>query len=191
MPRYDDPYRRGYPMAPDWGRPHPLDPNWADGEYHGMRMQRQPGHGAYGFHRQMRERDLQGYGGFDGIYYEGPGQYDSAGVYRHPYFEGRLQHGRSHDVTAMGGYDAVYRHVENGGVHRDTRYLRQYNAESPALRGRGGYDRSYGHAPAGGRDGELTRPDIYGARTDERGYNGYNRGGFAPGQGTPGLDPRK
>ena len=190
MRRYDDPYRRGYPMGPEWGRPHPQDPNWADGEYHGMRMQRQPGHGAYGFHRQMRENDLQGYGGFDGIYDEGPGEYDRQGVYHHPYFRGELHHGRSAEVTRA-GYDAVYRHVENGGVHHDTRYLRQYNSESPALRGRGGYDRSYGNAPRGGRDGELTRPDLRGGRTDERGYAGYNRGGFAPGPGAQGLDPRK
>ena len=61
MRHYDDPYRRGYPMTPEWGRPHPLDPNWADGEYHGNRMRAQPGHGAYGFHRQVHEHDLQGY----------------------------------------------------------------------------------------------------------------------------------
>lgn len=189
MPRrQQDPYKRGYDMAPDWGRPHALDPNWADGEYHGLRMQYQPGHAAYGFHRQTRERDLQGYGGFDGIYDEGPGEYDRGGVFRHPYFQGRLQHGRSAEIT-RGGYDAVYRHVENGGVRGDSEYLRQYNAESPALRQ--GQHRNYGWAPAGPREGELTRPDIRGEGTDERGYSGYNRGGFAPEQGTPGLDPRK
>lgn len=189
MRHYDDPYRRGYPMGPEWGRPHPQDPNWADGEYHGMRMRRQPGHGAYGLHRLTHEHDLQGYGGFDGIYDEGPGTYDPQGVYHHPYFRGRLQHGRSAEVT-RGGYDAVFRHVENGGVRGDTRYLRQYNSDSPALRGRGGYDRGYGWAPAGGREGGLARPGPNG-RTNERGYAGYNRGGFAPEQGTPGLDPRK
>ena len=183
MRRYDDPYRRGYSMDPDWGRPHPLDPNWADGEYHGMRMQRQPGHAAYGFHRQVRENDLQGYGGFDGIYDEGPGRYNREGQFQHPYFHGQMQHPRSQPLR----YDAGMRHVEDGGVRGDTRYLRQYNAQSPMLRG-GGYDRGYGWAPAGGREGELTRPDLRGERTDERGYAGYNRGGFAAEQG-PGLDP--
>ncbi len=190
MPRYDDPYKGGYPMGPEWGRPHHLDPNWRDGEYHGMRMQRDHEHGAYGFHRQMHERDLQGYGGFDGIYDEGPGGYRADGIYEHPYFRGRVRHGRSQAVM-MEGYDAVYRHVENGGVHRDTRYLRQYNSASPMLRQGGGYDRGYGWAPAGGRDGELTRPGLRGERTDERGYAGYNRGGFAPERGGPGMDPRK
>jgi hypothetical protein len=156
MPRYDDPYKGGYPMGPEWGRPHHLDPNWRDGEYHGMRMRRDHEHGAYGFLRQMHEGDLQGHGGFDGIYDEGPGGYGADGIYEHPYFRGRVRHGRSADVT-RGGYDAVYRHVENGGVPRDLRYLRQYNSASPMLRQGGGYDRGYGWAPAGGREGELTR----------------------------------
>ena len=56
----EDPYRRGYPMGPEWGRPHTMDPNWADGEYHGQRMEWHHDEAAYGFHRQTRERDLQG-----------------------------------------------------------------------------------------------------------------------------------
>lgn len=189
MPRRDhDPYKRGYPMAPEWGRPS-LDPNWKDGEYHGLRMRYDHRQAAYGFHRQSREADLQGYGGFDGIYDEGPGTYDRAGVFRHPYFQGRLQHGSTAPLAA-GTADSEFRHVEDGGVRADNEYLRQYNADSPALQAGGG-DRGFGHAPAGAGEGELTRPDLRAEGTDERGYAGYNQGGFAPEQGSPGLDPRK
>jgi hypothetical protein len=184
MKRYDDPYFRGYPMGPQWGSPH-RDPNWHDGEYHGNRMDRNPGQAAYGFHRQMRERDLQGYGGFDGIYDEGPGSYNREGQFQHPYFQGQMQHPRSRPER----YDAGMRHVEDGGVRHDTRFLRQYNAASPGLQR--GYDRGYGWAPAGGREGGFTNPGPRGRETNERGYAGYNRGGFAPGQGTASLDPRK
>ena len=186
MARYDDPFRRGYPMGPEWGRPHPMDPNWADGAYHGHRMGWDHRQAAYGFHRQTRERDLQGYGGFDGIYDEGTGSYEN-GFFRHPYFEGHMQHPRSQPER----YDAGMRHMEDGGVRRDTRYLRQYNSQSPMLRGGGGYDRGYGWAPGSPREGELTNPQLRGRPTNERGYAGYNRGGFAPEPGPVGLNPRK
>lgn len=190
MRRYHDPYLREYPMGPEWGRPHPLDPNWRDGEYHGMRMEYSHRHGAYGFHRRTHEDDLLGYGGFDGLYDEGPGAFDREGMYRHPYFRGRVTHGHSGHVTHA-GYDAEFRHVEDGGVRGDVRYLRQYNAESPMLRG-GRYDRGYGWAPAGPGEGGLTRPDLRRAHIDEQRYAGYNTGGFAPQeQGMPGLDRRK
>lgn len=185
MRRYDDPYFGGYPMGPQWGQPH-RDPNWHDGQYHGTRMGWNHRQGAYGTHRQMRERDLQGYGGFDGIYDEGTGSYNAEGQFDHPYFHGRMQHPRSRPQ----GYDAGMRHVQDGGVRGDTRYLRQYNAQSPGLRGAGGYDRGYGWAPSGPREGSFTNPDVRG-RTDERRYAGYNRGGFAPEGGPVGLDPGK
>ena len=184
MKRYDDPYFRGYPMGPEWGRPHPMDPNWSDGEYHGNRMDGSHRQGAYGSHRRVREHDLQGYGGFDGIYDEGPGAYNREGQFEHPYFQGRMQHPRSRPVRP--GYDASMRYAQDGGVRNDTRFLRQYNAQSPELRG--GYDRGYGWAPAGPREGGYTTPAARG-RTDERNYAGYNRGGFAPQPGGPGLNP--
>lgn len=186
MKRYDDPYFRGYPMGPEWGRPHPMDPNWHDGEYHGQRMGWDHRQAGYGFHRRMREQDLQGYGGFDGIYDEGTGSYNAEGQFDHPYFHGRMEHPRTRPMTL--GYDAGMRHVEDGGVRGDASYLRQYNANSPMLRGGGGYDRGFGWAPAGHREGGFTNPGPRGRPTDERGYAGYNRGGFAPEQG-PGLDP--
>lgn len=187
MKHYDDPYVRGYPMGPQWGRPQ-RDPNWHDGEYHGGRMEWSHDQGAYGFHRAQHPYDLQGYGGVDGIYDEGRGHYNASGQFEHPYFNGRMNHPRSQPLRS--GYDAGMRHVEDGGVRGDTRYLRQYNANSPMLRG-GGYDRGYGWAPAGEREGGLTDPGQRSRGTNERGYAGYNRGGFAPQRGGPGLDPRK
>lgn len=183
----EDPYRRGYPMGPEWGERHAMDPNWRDGDYHGQRMEWRHGEGAYGFHRQTRERDLQGYGGFDGIYDEGPGAYNREGQYEHPFFQGRMSHPRS----APRGDDAGMQHPEaGGGVRGDARFVRQYNAHSPALRQGGGYDRGYGWAPTGPREGDFVNPAMRG-RPDERGYAGYNRGGFAPQPGPPGTDPRK
>lgn len=186
----EDPYRRGYPMGPEWGELHSMDPNWRGGGYSGQRMDWRHGQAAYGFHRQTRERDLQGYGGFDGIYDEGPGRYNAEGQYEHPYFHGRMQHPSSAPMRRGYDYDAGMRPREgDGGVRGDARFVRQYNAHSPALRQGGGYDRGYGWAPSGPREGGFG-PGVRG-RTDERGYAGYNRGGFAPGQGPAGVDPRK
>lgn len=187
MRKHADPYARGYPMGPEWGQPHRLDPNWHDGEYHGSRMEWSHDQGAYGYHRQMHPHDLQGHGGFDGIYDEGPGWYNREGQHEHPYFRGEMRHPRS--APPRHGYDAGMRHVEDGGVRRDTRYLRQYNAASPMLRG--GYDRGFGWAPGGRGEGGLADPGGRNRGTDERRYAGYNRGGFAPSPGGPGLDPRK
>lgn len=184
MSRYDDPYFSGYPMGPEWGRPH-RDPNWHDGEYHGNRMEWNHRQGAYGFHRRQHEHDLQGHGGFDGIYDEGTGRYNRDGQFDHPYFHGQTRHPRSRPQ----GYDAGFRPNEGGGVRGDTRFLRHYNAHSPGLRG-GGYDRGFGWAPGGPREGGFTPPGPRGRGTDERGYAGYNRGGFAPQQGPP-LNPRR
>ncbi|HEU0014296.1 MAG TPA: hypothetical protein VFQ45_11465 [Longimicrobium sp.] len=184
MPRYDDPYRRGYEMGPQWGRPHPLDPNWSDGDYHGQRMGWDHRQGAYGFLRQHREHDLGGHGGFDGRYDEPEGRYGRDGLWRHPMDAGRVEHPHSRHLP----YDRDLRRVEDGGVRAGNQYLRQYNANSPELRR--GYDRGYGWAPGPSGEGRLTRAGLRGD-TRERGYAGYNRGGFAEGGGAPGLDPRK
>ena len=184
MKRYDDPYFRGYPMGPEWGRPH-RDPNWHDGEYHGNRMEWSHRQGAYGFHRQQHEHDLQGHGGFDGIYDEGSGWYNREGQFDHSSFHGQTQHPRSRPR----GYDDGMRHLEDGGVRGDARYLRQYNAQSPGLDG-GSHGRGFGWAPAGPREAGFT-PGLPGRETDERRYAGYNRGGFAPEQGPAPLNPRR
>lgn len=186
MSRYDDPYYRGFPMGPQWGRPHPLDPNWADGEYHGQRMNPDRHNAAYGWYRQAHERDLQSHGGFDGIYDEGQGSFDQGGIHHHAMYGGRVQRPRTQAIPRHGRYDAQFRHVENGGVQRDTRYLGQYNRNSVALRYGSEYDRGYGQAPGPRGEGRYI-PDSVRAGTNERGYNGYNRGGFAPPNG---LDPR-
>ncbi len=77
-----DEHLRGFPMDPAWERDQP-DPNWSGGAYHGMRMRPSGRQAAYGFHRLVRERDLGGYGGFHGLYDEGPGGFDAAGAFRH------------------------------------------------------------------------------------------------------------
>jgi hypothetical protein len=187
MRHYDDPYYRGFPMGPQWGRPHPLDPNWADGEYHGQRMEFDHRHGAYGWYRRAHERDLQSSGGFDGIYDEGDGRYDAHGIYHHPMYHGRVQQPRTRGMPRDYRYDAQYRHVENGGVRRDSRFLGQYNRNSVGLRYGSEYDRGYGHAPGARGEGRFVPPSAR-ANPNERGYAGYNRGGFAPSRG---LDPRK
>lgn len=171
-------------MGPQWGEPHSLDPNWRDGEYHGHRMRLRPAAGAYGWHRAHHAYDLGGHGGFDGLYDEGPGWYDRAGQYHHPSIDQHEWHVRRGGPRA---YDGWARHVEDGGVRGDAQYLRQYNAASPMLRG--GYDRGYGWAPAG-RERAGPGPRRLRRPMDERGYAGYNRGGFAQEQ-RPGLDPRK
>jgi len=161
MRRQDkDPYLPGYPMRPEWGEPHPRDPNWRDGEYHGHRLHYDHRYGAYGMHRREHEYDLGGHGGFDGIYDEGPGGFDRHGVYHHPYFQGRVRH--PHSERAAPHYDLEYRHELVGGIRRDTRYLRQYNAHSPELDR--GDDHGFGWAPE--RDG--FRPDAPGGRGGPR-----------------------
>ena len=173
-------------MNPAWERDH-RDPNWSAGRYHGMRMHGSPGQAAYGFHRLTHESDLLGYGGFQGVYDEGTGRFGRDGAFRHPSLEARDP--RAHKALG-GGSHAVggAENVEDGGVRADNRYLRQYNTASPQLEGGGAGGRGFGHAPAGGRDGELGVSGSREGPTDERGYAGYNRSGFAPGQP---MDPRK
>lgn len=179
-----DEHLRGFPMDPGWDRDQP-DPNWSAGQYHGMRMRPGGRQAAYGFHRLSRERDLLGYGGFHGVYDEGPGRFGADGAFRHPSLEARDPRARK----ALGaGEPSDARRVEDGGVRADNRYLAQYNAESPELAARP-EGRGYGHAPAGGEDGALTDPGTRERPTDERHHAGYNRGGFADAGGT--LDPRK
>jgi hypothetical protein len=186
MARYDSNHRE-MDLGPRWGRPQPLDPNWHDGDYHGQRMQYDHRHGAYGWHRMNHPYDLRFAGGFNGVYDEGDGSYDRQGIFHHPRLEGHPRQGSAGRVPPRRGYDAGFRHVENGGVQRDSRVLGQYNANSVGLRYGGDY-RGYAQAPGGG-EGQYT-PDSA-RRPNERGYNGYNRGGFADnGGGTP-MDPRK
>lgn len=188
MARYDSNYRE-LELGPQWGRPQPLDPNWRDGDYHGHRMGYDHRHGAYGWHRMVHENDLRFAGGFNGLYDEGEGRYDQHGIYHHPRLEGRVRHGRTGQMPRQLAYDGGYRHVEDGGVRRDSRVLGQYNANSVGLRYGGDY-RGYGQAPGPRGEGRYV-PESARQRTDERGYNGYNRGGFGDnGGGTP-MDPRK
>jgi hypothetical protein len=83
------------------------------------------------------------------------------------------------------------RGAQDGGVRYDREYLRQYNSGSPGLR-QGGPRRSWGFGDA--HDAPPMRGrDERGQPTDERGYAGYNRGGFADngyqGPGTRGSIP--
>lgn len=201
-------------LKPEWGQPHPSDPNWADGHYHGNRMRGNEQQAAYGLHRLHHQRDLGGSGGFDGRYDEGQGWFDRGGLYHDPHQqEHTLANGgpRGYDRGFQGrrlDYDDYARWEEgfayeargeehDGGVRRDARYLRQYNANSPMLREGRGYDRGFGYAGGaergpGGWDGTGgPRRE----RTDERGSNGYNTGGFAEGKfagpGTRGSIPNR
>ena len=187
MSRRDE-HLRGYPMDPQWEEDQPLDPNWSAGRYYGMRMRPGQRQAAYGLHRLSRQRDLLGYGGFHGVYDEGAGRFDAAGAFRHPRIEGNRH--RRLRLVGGGTPDDASRHVEDGGVRADNRYLGQYNAASPMLRDGHEGELGYGHAPAGGRDGELAQPGSRG-RTDERGYAGYNQSGFAPDGSASPLDPRR
>lgn len=188
MARYDSNYR-ALELGPQWGRPQPLDPNWRDGDYHGHRMQYDHRHGAYGWHRMTHQNDLRFAGGFNGVYDEGDGSYDRDGIFHHPRLEGRVHHGGTGQVPPQYGEGGEFRHVENGGVQPDSRFLGQYNQNSVGLR-HGGDERGYAQAPGARGEGEYT-PESARRPTDERGYNGYNQGGFADnGGGTP-LAPRK
>jgi hypothetical protein len=177
MARSSDPFLRGFPMEPGWEREQP-DPNWSAGRYHGMRMAPRPRQAAYGFHRMSREADLLGHGGFYGLYDEGPGHFEGD-VFRHPSLRPTTP------PRQLSGGGGVVR-VEDGGVRADNRYLRQYNAASPALEGGGEGRRGFGHAPAGAGEGTLTGGT---AGPEDRTQEGYNPGGFAP-AGPDALDPR-
>ncbi len=200
MARYEDDYHwrsyRGFSMRPEPVRGESLDPNYRGGDYQGMRMAGgQPNQAAYGRYRLDHAGDLGGNGGFQGYedrewrlrpdtgtYEPVPGRvqrydrgYDPRGEYNWRGYEPPVQGGRGYDRGLRGGG----RIVEDGGVQGDNRYLRQYNAASPALRGGQAYDRSYGHAEgAPGRrpgQGPYDR-DVY-QRSANR-YGGYSSGGF-------------
>jgi hypothetical protein len=200
MANYEDDYHwksyRGFSMRPEPVRGESLDPNYRGGDYQGMRMGGgQPNQAAYGRYRLDHAGDLGGNGGFQGYedrewrlrpdtgtYESVPGRvqrydrgYDPRGEYNWRGYEPPVQGGRGYDRGLRGGG----RIVEDGGVQGDNRYLRQYNAASPALRGGQAYDRSYGHAEgAPGRrpgQGPYDRDDYQ--RSANR-YGGYSSGGF-------------
>jgi hypothetical protein len=177
--RYDDPYstRHGFErevLRPDWGSPHPTDPNWSDGWYHGMRSQGGSWQARYDRLRRDREEDLRRFGGYQGRYGRPAGDFARSGLLR---MEGR------------GGEDGLPRQApryaadygepgwQGGGVREDMGYLRQYNGRSPELRYGGDYRRSYGWAERAHFDEHY--PDD--GPTRERAYGGYNSAGWAPG----------
>ncbi len=200
MARYEDDYHRrsyrGFSMRPEPVRESSLDPNYRGGDYRGMRMEGgRPEQAAYGRWRLDHARDLGGSGGFrgyedrewrlrrdTGTYEPVPGRgrggydrgYDARGEYAPRGYEPPLP-GRGYDRGLRGGG----RIVEDGGVHGDNRYLRQYNAASPALRGGQAYDRSYGHASGepGGSPGRGPY-DRDRFQRDANRYGGYSSGGF-------------
>jgi hypothetical protein len=195
MARYEDDYHwrsyRGFSMRPEPARGSSLDPNYAGGEYRGMRMEGGgPDQAAYGRWRLDHARDLGGSGGFRGYEDRQWRLRGDTGTYE-PVRGGAQRYDRDHDprgehawrgyeVPRSGrGYDRGQRTVEDGGVRGDNRYLRQYNAASPALRGGQAYDRSYGHA--GGEPGRRPGQGPYDRDDFQRGanrYGGYSSGGF-------------
>ncbi len=182
-------------LRPDWGRPHPSDPNWADGHYHGMREEPGSWQGAYGHYRREHAQDLGAWGGYEGRYRQPPGGFNREGWLQDPF--DRQAHGaRGRPVGGLRGYDArMTGDARDGGVRYDNQYLRQFNRNSVAFRTGRGYDRNYGHAPGpreigGSYTDQLRRPD-----PREHSYSGYNRSGFAPGNqpppGTRGSKPNR
>jgi hypothetical protein len=182
MSKADESSRRQLPMTPGWGEPQPLDPNWHDGSYHGLRMRLDPYRAAYGFHRLHRAHDLGGHGGYDGRYDAGVGEFDRQGLYLDPFDRTEALRAAPGQLPPADEGDAP-RHVEDGGVRGDNRYLRQYNASTPEAARPD--DRGYGHAPEGGADGTLAR-DV----SEREANGGRGGGGTAPG-GEPGPDPRR
>ncbi|HEX8430404.1 MAG TPA: hypothetical protein VF625_03920 [Longimicrobium sp.] len=184
MSRYDWDHthpRRELPMGPQFGRPHPADPNWADGNYHGNREAGGAGQAAYGHYRREHVTDLGGSGGFDGRYAEGRGYYDRDGIFRQQ-FDARPHGALGRPVRGIQGYDADHRPADarNGGVRGDNRYLQQYNNESVAFRTGRGYDRNFGWAP-GQREVSGYDRSFRGQPLREHTSNGYNRSGYAQG----------
>ncbi|HEX8672781.1 MAG TPA: hypothetical protein VF710_12875 [Longimicrobium sp.] len=183
-------------VRPDWGRPHPLDPNWADGHYHGMREDEGNWQGAYGHYRREHSQELGGWGGYEGRYRQPPGGFNREGWFQDPF--DRSPHGaQGRPLNGIRGYDRQMRGDANdGGVRYDNQYLQQYNRDSLAFRTGRGYDRSYGWAPgareiARGSDGNYA-DHLRHRPTQEHSYSGYNRGGFTPGnQPQPGSRASK
>ncbi|HEX9936683.1 MAG TPA: hypothetical protein VGB15_06160 [Longimicrobium sp.] len=182
---------RGYQMGPGWAWSDDRDPNWRGGTYQGMRMQGDSRQAAYGHDRFHRQADLGGAGGFDGRYDLPNGFYDANGYY-HEQWEGQAHGAVPGRWLGHARYDADVRRVENGGVQYDREYLRQYNGNSPALR-HGGPQRSWGFSAGPDAPPMRGRHDARDQPTDERGYNGYNTGGFSghgyQGPGTRGSIP--
>ncbi len=182
----------GYEMGPGWGWDDNDDPNWRGGTYHGLRMQGDSHRAAYGRERFYHQADLGGAGGFDGRYDLPDGWYDRDGLY-HEQWEGNTRGG------AVPGrwlghprYDEGMRRVEDGGVRYDREYLRQYNANSPAIQ-HGGPRRSWGFSEGPGAPPMRGRHDTRDRPTGERGSPGYDTGVFADngfqGPGTRGSIP--
>lgn len=180
MARYEDDYRqntyRGFSLRPETNRGDSPDPNHRGGEYRGMRMgEGSPEQAAYGRYRLDHARDLGGEGGYRGI---------AGRSWRLRADTGTYEPVRGYDRPPRGdrGYDRGQR-VEDGGVRGDNRYLRDFNAESPALRHGRAYDRSYGHA--GGEPGGRPGSGPYDRDHFQRGanrYGGYSSGGFREGR---------
>lgn len=115
MARYVDDYQG---ISGQFERPRGIDPNYR-GPYRGMRMRSEPGQAAYGRHRLTHPEDFEGSGGF-------LGRYGRRGLY-------------------TGEFEAGYGGQGGGGgvrdLRRDRQALREFNANSPQLRGEQGYDR--------------------------------------------------
>jgi hypothetical protein len=182
---------RGYEMGPGWGWEDDRDPNWRGGTYHGMRMDGGSWQAAYGQNRFYRQADLGGAGGFDGRYDLPNGFYDGNGYY-HEQWEGQARGAVPGRWLGHPRYDQDLR-GDGGGVRYDREYLRQYNSQSPALRQGGGPRRSWGFSAGPDAPPMRGRHDSRDQQTDERGYVGYNTGGFAShgyqGPGTRGSIP--
>ena len=183
-------------VRPDWGRPHPLDPNWADGHYHGMREEEGNWQGAYGHYRREHSQELGGWGGYQGRYGQQPGGFNREGWLQDA-FDRRPHGAQGRPLNGIRGYDRHMRgDANNGGVRYDNQYLQQYNRDSLAFRTGRGYDRSYGWAPgareiAHSYDGNYA-DHLRHRQTQEHSYSGYNRGGFTPGtQPQPGSRASK
>jgi len=181
----------GYQMGPGWGWGDDRDPNWRGGSYHGQRMDGGSWQAAYGRNRFDHQADLGGAGGFDGRYDLPEGFYDRNGYY-HEQREGRTQGNVPGRWLGQPRYDQELR-ADASGVRYDREYLRQYNANSPALRQGGGPDRSWGFSAGQNAPPMRGRHDARDQRTDERGAQGYNSGGFSShgyqGPGTRGSLP--
>lgn len=133
-------------LRPDWGTPHPSDPNWRDGHYHGMRSAGGPWQASYGLHRVSRREDLGGSGGLEGRYSRPMGGFGRDGLLGYEDRRSVPREPRRRDERPPLDYDESW---QGGGVRGDAGYLRQYNSRSPELRYGHDYQRSPG--PGGGR----------------------------------------
>lgn len=150
MTRYDDeygPWTEGKAVLSGTPRARGMDPNFRGGVYRGERMQAsQGGQATYGQYRLRHQHSLQGYGGYQGRY--GGGGYDRE--YDRGYRPG---HRERRTPRQLGGYDGGYagygqgarsgydrelRQGSPGGLRGDAAYLRDFNKNSPTLRGEEG-----------------------------------------------------